>query len=136
TIVGRVFSGMHLRNVRQAVPLPPHRASVRGGGPGLERPGNRGGRHDVVASPSVDQSTSPGGAHLKMRPTSTHVSSAVTPLAAAAVAVTGVSVLLGVGVLVFGATRPYRSLLYAHIGTSVAGSAVLIVYPWRATLRR
>jgi tetratricopeptide (TPR) repeat protein len=60
----------------------------------------------------------------------------VTPLAAAAVAITGVAVLLGVGVLVFGATRPYRSLLHAHVATSVAGSAVLIVYLWRTTVRR
>ena len=59
----------------------------------------------------------------------------MTRLAATAAAVTAAGVLLGVGVLVLGATRPYRGLLHAHVVTMIAASALLVVYSWAATAR-
>ncbi|MBI1872949.1 MAG: tetratricopeptide repeat protein [Acidobacteria bacterium] len=40
--------------------------------------------------------------------------------------------ILGVAVLVFGATRPYRALLQAHILASTAGAALVTIHLWRA----
>ena len=56
---------------------------------------------------------------------------AVGPLAVAGAGVVGVGLLLGLVVLVRGATRQYEPILYAHIATSVAGAALLVVDTWR-----
>ena len=48
--------------------------------------------------------------------------------------VCGVALLLGLAVLIVGATRPYRWLLYAHIATATAGSALLLAHVWRASV--
>jgi tetratricopeptide (TPR) repeat protein len=44
----------------------------------------------------------------------------------------GIGLLLGLGVLVLGATRPYESLLHAHIATTVFGAALLVMHLWLA----
>ncbi len=44
----------------------------------------------------------------------------------------GVGLLLGLMVVVVGATRPYRPILYAHVATAATGSALLAVHLWRA----
>ena len=43
----------------------------------------------------------------------------------------GVGLLLGLIVLVLGATREYEPILYAHIATSALGAGLLIVHAWR-----
>ncbi|HJN44281.1 MAG TPA: tetratricopeptide repeat protein [Vicinamibacterales bacterium] len=52
-------------------------------------------------------------------------------LAAAGLVGVGVSLLLGLVVLVVGATRPYQPVLYAHVATATIGSGLLAVHVWR-----
>lgn len=44
----------------------------------------------------------------------------------------GVSTVLGVALMIFGATRPYRWALYSHIGLAVVGSIPLLFYLLRS----
>ena len=48
------------------------------------------------------------------------------------IAVLGAGALLGVAVLILGATRPYRPLVLAHVVTSSAGSVLLAISLWQA----
>jgi tetratricopeptide (TPR) repeat protein len=57
-------------------------------------------------------------------------------LLAAAVAGLGVGAVLGVAVLILGATRPYRPILYAHIAASSLGSLLLLAAIWRQAVLR
>jgi len=45
-------------------------------------------------------------------------------------------VFLGIAVVILGATRPYRSLLSAHIALSTFGSILLAAHLWRTAVRR
>src|SRR5262249_53496801 len=47
-------------------------------------------------------------------------------------AVLGVAAVLGVFLMIFGATRPYRWALYSHIGFAAAGSALMLAYLFSA----
>ena len=58
-----------------------------------------------------------------------------SPLGSVATIALGAGLALGIAVLVLGATRPYRPILFAHIGASVAGSILLVAYV-RQTLSR
>jgi hypothetical protein len=49
-----------------------------------------------------------------------------SPLAAAGAAALAIGTILGLVVLVVGATRPYRPILYAHIAASAGGSILLL----------
>jgi tetratricopeptide (TPR) repeat protein len=57
------------------------------------------------------------------------------PLGALSAALLGVGLLLGLVVLVLGATRPYRTWLTAHIVASTAGAVVLVIELLRRALR-
>jgi tetratricopeptide (TPR) repeat protein len=65
----------------------------------------------------------------------TDSANATASLAVASAVALGAGLLLGLAVLVLGATRPYRPLLYAHITASVAGAALLAVHLWRVASR-
>ena len=54
------------------------------------------------------------------------------PLLAAGVGSVGAGLVLGLIVLVYGATGPYEAVLQAHIGASLGGAALLGVGAWRA----
>src|SRR5438046_2576762 len=49
---------------------------------------------------------------------------------AAAVTLIGLGLALGLGVLVLGATTPFRRLVDAHVVISTAGAVLLIAYSW------
>jgi tetratricopeptide (TPR) repeat protein len=56
-------------------------------------------------------------------------------LSVAAGALSGVGLVLGLALLVTGATTPRASLVYAHIGASAVGAALALVYLWIAAGR-
>ena len=55
----------------------------------------------------------------------------VGPLAIAGAGAVGAGLVLGLVVLVLGATREYEPILYAHIATSAVGAGLLIIEGWR-----
>ncbi len=55
------------------------------------------------------------------------------PLALAGTGAVLAGLVLGLVVLVIGATRQYEPILYAHIATSVVGAGLLVVAAWRHT---
>ena len=59
--------------------------------------------------------------------------SATRPLVALGAAFLAVGLLLGLAVVVLGATRQYELLLYAHVGSSVFGAALLVAHVWLTT---
>ena len=58
---------------------------------------------------------------------------AVGPLAVSGLGALGVGLLLGLAVVVLGATRQYAVVLQAHIAASVLGAALLLTHVWRTT---
>ena len=58
---------------------------------------------------------------------------ATGPLAATGFGALGVGLLLGLTVVVLGATRQYAPVLHAHIATSTLGATLLLVHVWRTT---
>jgi tetratricopeptide (TPR) repeat protein len=60
---------------------------------------------------------------------------AYSRLAIVSLAVSGVGLVLGLAVLVVGATTPYRALVNAHVRVSAAGAGILLVYTWVAAPR-
>jgi hypothetical protein len=58
------------------------------------------------------------------------------PLLAASTLMLGGGLLLGLAILVVGATTPFYRILHAHIVLSALGSALLVVHLWRAAARR
>ncbi|PYR36579.1 MAG: hypothetical protein DMF90_09630 [Acidobacteria bacterium] len=59
----------------------------------------------------------------------------VSPFLTLTVVILLLGLLTGVGVLVLGATRPYRPLLLSHVATTVFGTALVIVHLGRVVLR-
>ena len=57
------------------------------------------------------------------------------PLAVPAAAVLGAATLLGLILMLVGATRPYRWILYAHIACAGAGTVILMLLAFRWALR-
>ncbi len=53
------------------------------------------------------------------------------PLLTAALGVLAAGLVLGLGVAVVGATRPFVLLLQLHVGTSAVGAALLVAHLWR-----
>ena len=58
---------------------------------------------------------------------------ATGPLAATGLGALAVGLLLGLGVVVLGATRQYAPVLHAHIAASAFGAALLLGHVWRTT---
>ena len=58
---------------------------------------------------------------------------ATGPLAATGLGVLAVGLLLGLMVVVLGATRQYAPVLHAHIAASALGAALLLAHVWRTT---
>jgi tetratricopeptide (TPR) repeat protein len=56
-------------------------------------------------------------------------------LGGAGAALSGVGLVLGLTLLITGATTPRASLVYAHIGASAAGAALVLAYLWMAAGR-
>ncbi len=55
------------------------------------------------------------------------------PLAATGLGALGAGLMLGLTVVVLGATRQYAVLLQAHVATSAVGVVLLIAHLWRTT---
>ena len=53
------------------------------------------------------------------------------PLCAAGLGVTAIGLLLGLGVIVVGATRAQRPILVAHVAVMIVGAALLAAHLWR-----
>ena len=83
----------------------------------------------VVIHPVLGLALAAAGARRLTRP------AIRSPLGSVATIALGAGLALGIAVLVLGATRPYRPILFAHIGASVAGSILLVAYV-RQTLSR
>ena len=58
---------------------------------------------------------------------------ATGPLALTGLGALAVGLVLGLTVVVLGATRPYAGVLQAHIATSVVGTVLLLTHVWRTT---
>jgi tetratricopeptide (TPR) repeat protein len=56
-------------------------------------------------------------------------------LGQAGLAISGAGLVLGIAILVLGATTPHRLLVDAHIAVSAVGSALLVLYAWRTAKR-
>ncbi|MCY4026502.1 MAG: hypothetical protein OXH75_09355, partial [Acidobacteria bacterium] len=58
------------------------------------------------------------------------------PLCAAGLGVSAIGLLLGVGVMVVGASRAQRPILVAHVTVMVVGAVLLAAHLWRVAARR
>jgi len=75
------------------------------------------------------------GAALRVFPSLGTPAGKLPPLAAGAGVLLGVATLLGLVLMVVGATRPHRWILHAHVASAVAGTLVLTAHAARAARR-